>query len=310
MGIAGWHVGATWHLKALVATTLLAAMTSAAQPGPRWETAVEADAYYTNASVSLALTRASVPRLAEGREATIYRALLSRALVPRFVLAEVSVNPLPGMGVLVRHLQPHRYHQAQLTPRLNVVQALTAGFEEPWALSLFAGGLVDFATADSAGIAGRGYSGYLVSAGNRHIQDNVLIDDRWWEFEWKVKGDRRAPGGKLAWSFRLGAKVHGNDEITDVVYMAFRRNRIDYLPGNGGWWRNSGGEYIIDLAWAGFRPTRHHLLVDRTWPRPGHRWALSLTLGLLHESATRYSGALAAGRRSTTALVVRPNVQF
>jgi hypothetical protein len=315
MGTDRWHPITAGRptallLTAFVATTVLAVAANAAQTGSRWETALEADAYYTNASVSLALTRASVPRLAEGRETTIYRALLSRALVPRFVLAEVSANPLPGLGVLVRRLQPRRYHRAQLTPRFNLVQALTAGFEEPWALSLFAGGLVDFAAADSTGIAGRGYSGYLVSIGDQHIQDNVLIDDHWGEFEWKVKGDRRAPGGKLAWSFRLGTKLHGNGEIADVVYLAFRRNRIDYPPDDRGWWRNSGGEYIIDLAWSGFRPTRHHLLVDRTWPRPDHRYALALTVGLLHESAARYSGALAAGRRSTTALVIRPNVQF
>ena len=300
---------------ALLLLIVFCGVAPAASSGPtaatcRLETAFEADAYYTNASLTLALTRAPVPHLGELPEGEFYRFLGSQAIVPRFVLLEASINPLPDVGVLVRQHQSALYGEAQLTPRLNVIEALTAGFEEPWALSLFAGSIVDFGLAGHPEIGGRGYSGYLVSTGDHHIQDNRLVDDQWWEFEWKLKGDRRSPVKKLNWSFRVGAKVHGNHEVADIVYFSFRRSRVDYRPERPSLLNNVGGEYTMAVAGRRWEPVRHHLLVDRHWPlRQGHL-ILSLAAGLLWDSSREYSGALAAGRSSTTAFVLRPNITF
>jgi hypothetical protein len=37
---------------------------------------------------------------------------------------------------------------------------------------------------------------------------------------------------KLSWSFRIGAKLHGNPDITDIIYLSFRRSRVDYKSGD------------------------------------------------------------------------------
>jgi hypothetical protein len=64
------------------------------------------------------------------------------------------------------------------------------------------------------------------------------------------------------------------------------------------------------VAGRGLKPIRHYLFVDRKWPLPGRRLAVTLALGFLWESASKYSGSLAAGRSSTTAYIVRPNLEF
>jgi hypothetical protein len=151
-------------------------------------------------------------------ESEIYGALLSRAaILPQFMVVEASINPMPYLGTSIREHNPSFYDRAQVSGSFNWVKALTAGFEEPYAFSILAGNVANFHVPGSKDTKGLGYSGYLFSAGNYHIKDNVLIKDDWREFEWKIKGDRKSPVKKLSWSFRVGAKLHGNPDITDII---------------------------------------------------------------------------------------------
>jgi hypothetical protein len=177
----------------------------------RFEIVFEPDAYYTDLEFIIALTKTPIPHVGEETESEIYQTILSRAaLLPRYLVFEGSVNPLPYLGVYIKRNEQDFYDDAQISESFNWVKALTAGFEEPYALSLFAGNVVGFDVPESKEIKGNGYSGYLFSAGNYPIKDNALIHDRWNEFEWKMKGDRKSPVKKLSWSFRIGAKLHGN----------------------------------------------------------------------------------------------------
>jgi hypothetical protein len=63
--------------------------------------------------------------------------------------------------------------------------------------------------------------------GNYHINDNELVEGRWCEFGWKIEGDRKSPAQKLSWNFGIGAKLHGNPDITDIVCVSFRRSPLD-----------------------------------------------------------------------------------
>jgi hypothetical protein len=243
-------------------------------------------------------------------ESEIYRTLLSRAaLLPQFLVLEASVNPMPYFGTYIKEHDMDLYDRAQVSDNFNWIKALTAGFEEPWAASILAGNVANFYVPDSADIKGIGYSGYLISAGNYHIKDNELIKDNWWEFEWKMKGDRKSPIKKLSWSFRIGTKQHGNPDITDILYISFRRSRVDYKFEGDSFFNNSGFEYSLDLQQRTLSAIRHYFFVDKKWPVENKQIALSLAVGFVWESAKKYTGALATGKDDFQA-ILRPNIEF
>jgi hypothetical protein len=285
-------------------------------PGPspapfeRFKFVFEPDAYYSDIDLIIALTKAPIPQLGELTELEIYRTLLSRAaLLPHFLVLEASFNPMPYFGTYIKEHNRDLYNRAQVSDNFNWVKALTAGFEEPWAASLLAGNVANFYVPGSADIKGIGYSGYLFSAGNYHIKDNELIKDNWWEFEWKMKGDRKSPIKKLSWSFRIGTKQHGNPDITDIIYVSFRRSRVDYKFEGGSFFKNSGFEYSFDMQQRTLSAIRHYFFVDKKWPIENRQIALALAVGFVWESAKKYTGALATGRDDFQ-VILRPNIEF
>jgi hypothetical protein len=266
----------------------------------------EAGAYYTSAGLYLPLTSDPVPYVGERGEVDMYFAALPRSIVPRFLVFELSVNPMPCLGLLVRDREPDVYARAQLGRNSNLLRAVTAGFEEPWAGSLFLGNVVNFDVAGRKDIQGKGYFGVVLSAGNWHIKDNVAIDDPWLEAELKLKGDRRSPVKKLSWSFRMGVKLHSNPDVVDQAYLGIRRSRTDYE--DAPWYvANSGIEYKFDVGLDG-TPLRHYFLVDKKWPYK--TYAASIAVGVLWDKGKSYRGALAADTPERVQFLLRPNVEF
>jgi len=277
----------------------------------RFKFVFEPDAYYTDIELIIALTQAPIPHVGEKTEAEFYQTLLSGAAVlPRYILFEASVNPMPYLGVYLKKNERSFYDNAQLAGSFNWVKALTSGFEEPYAVSMLAGNVVSFDVPDRRDIKGNGYSGYLFSAGNYHIKDNSLVHDRWEEVEWKIKGDRKSPVKKLSWSFRVGAKLHGNPDITDIFYLSFRRSRLDYLPMDSSLTNNSGFEYTVDLDRRTLHSIRHYFFVDKKWPLNNQKMAFSLALGFVWESKEKYSGILATSKQDNFQFILRPNIEF
>jgi len=302
-------------LALLVAILLLAAPVPAARaedaPPERIKIEFEPDAYYTSLGMYIALTKTPIPHVGEQSEKELYLTLLSRAYAPRFLVIEGSVNPLPYAGTYIRERHASFYDEAQTTGSFNWLQAVTAGFEEPYAVSVFLGNIVDFSIPEEKTSKGIGYSGLLYSAGTYHIKNNVLIRDDWWEMEWKVKGDRKTQDQKLSWSFRFGTKLHDNPDITDIYYLSFRRSRLDYRPKATSIFNNSGFEYTVDMQRGTFTPVRHYFFVDKKWPFASRKMAFSLATGFIWESAKKYSGALAANHTgSQTQIILRPNIEF
>jgi hypothetical protein len=282
------------------------------EAAPEWvKVEFEPGAYYTSLGLYIALTSDPIPHVGEQSEKDLYLTLLSRAYAPRFLVIEGSVNPLPYAGTYIRERNESFYENAQTTGSFNWLQAVTAGFEEPYAVSVFLGNVVDFSIPEEKGSKGIGYSGLLYSQGTYHIRNNTLIRDDWWEMEWKVKGDRKTQDQKLSWSFRFGAKLHGNPEITDIYYISFRRSRLDYRPKGSSIFNNSGFEYTMDLERGTFTPIRHYFYVDKKWPFENKKMAFSLATGFVWESAKKYTGALAANHTgSQTQIILRPNIEF
>ena len=273
---------------------------------------LELDAYYSAFDLFISLTNTPIPEAGDKPEHAIYRDLLLNSLHPRFVVLEVSVNPMPLAGVFTRENLTDFYDDMQMSPDFNLVQAVTAGFEEPYAFSLFLGNVVKFKKPGQDDVVGnRGWVGYLLSHGDYHIKDNQLIYDKWYEFEWKIKGDRVFPSSKLSWSFRVGTKYHDNPDIRDVIYISLRRSRLEFNKRALSLMDNSAFEYTYDMDSRNLSSVQHKFFVEKKFPNRKLKTSASLALGFIWDSGKKYSGALAhTNGGENYQIIIRPNIEF
>jgi hypothetical protein len=306
-------------MKLLFTALLLCASLAAAQDAPEKKTTVEIelDPYYSAVGVYNSLTGKPIQHLEVDSELEIYRELISKFYQPRTLIIEASLNPLPYAGTLIRKHQPGFYDNMQWASNFNAVQAVTAGFEEPWALSFFLGNVVSFDTINRSFQGKRnGYSGLLIDLGTHHIKDNTLIRDNWMQMEGKLKGEQILADRSLRWSFRGGAKFHENRYIADSFFIGFRRSRTDFKERGGSFWlHNSGFEYVSDFSQKKLEPIRHYLVLDKKFPMKKSRMAFTLGLGFVWTADKKYSGPLsnsAAGTKTPNSFqfILRPNLEF
>jgi hypothetical protein len=304
-------------MKLLLAALLLLPAAAAAQDeGKKTTVEIELDPYYSAIGVYNSLTGRPIPHLKVKNELEIYRQLIKKFYQPRTLIVEASLNPLPYAGTLIKRHQPGFYKGMQLASNMNLVQAATAGFEEPWAMSVFLGNVVSFDTINNP-LQGKrnGYSGLLMDLGTHHIKDNVLIRDNWVQLEGKLKGEQILEDRSLRWSFRGGMKFHENRYIADSFFVGFRRSRTDFKEKGSFWLNNSGFEYTSDFSQEKFEPIRHSLVLDKKFPAKKSRMAFTLGLGFVWTSDKKYSGPLsssAAGTKTPNSFqfVLRPNLEF
>ena len=272
----------------------------------------ELDAYYTSLGWYRTLSSKPIENMGKKTEWEIYRELL-RKFYPRTVVLEASINPLPCVGTFMKKQTPDLYNRLNTYHNLNMVEAVTAGFEEPWALSLFLGNVLEFESVNKAYLGKRhGYAGFLASVGNFHIKQNEMIQDNWIETELKLKGEQMLSDRTLKWSFRLGMKHHANPYIEDSVYAGIRRSRTDFKESKNLFIHNTGIEYVLDLSKSRMEPLRQLLLVEKKFPLKDKRFAFTLGLGLVWTSSKKYTGPLAdVGKAgSNTEILIRPNIEF
>lgn len=286
-----------------------------APSAPRVEALWEFDLYYSSVAVELPLTDTPIPDGGQLPEREVYTRLLKDSLRPRVLMLEASVYPLPAFGAWYKKHQSDSYEDFRIGSAgkndLNLLDAVTAGFQEPWALSLFTGSVMQFSVPEqSAAARNRGYMGYLVSFGSKHIYNNLLIDDDWWELEWKLKGERESRDEELSWSFRLGVKSHGHPDISDVAYVALRRSNLDYASSWLSLLNNSEIKLLSEFDRHSFRLLRQEVILGRKLPLRRYRMALTLEFGVIHEDRDKYRGALADPTAGTLNFVLRPHLQF
>lgn len=268
--------------------------------------------YYSSLGVYVPLTEQPIQRLGEATEAEIYRTLLLDAFLPRFMLLEASIYPMPLAGVYLKKNHGGLYDDADFSGGFNLVESVTAGFEEPYAISAFFGNVVDYAAPEAMrGEINKGHVGYLISTGNYHIKANELINDTWLELEYKLKSDRHYRNHRLSMSYRAGFKLHDNPDITDTLYLGLRRNHLDYnaptrlLP----LLENSNIAYRISVDRQSFSLVEQELTVGKKWPLKGYGAAFVLDLGFVWYTDRKYSGALAGGGDEFI-VILRPNLEF
>ncbi|MCG2726714.1 MAG: hypothetical protein L6420_10800 [Elusimicrobia bacterium] len=297
----------------LISILLIPAFIFASDAPPK-KTSIEVqlDPYYSAIGIYNSLTGKPIPHLKGKSEAEIYKRLFSKFYMPRTLIFEASINPLPYSGTLIKKHYGAFYNDTQVSDSLNLVKAITAGFEEPWAFSIFLGNVVSFDSIKTECLGKRkGYSGFLIDIGNQHIKDNSLIGDDWAQTEVKLKGEQILVDRSLTWSFRVGSKFHSNRDISDSFFVGFRRSRTDFKQSGNFWTHNSGFEYASYFSQDKLKPIKHIFLVNKKFPFKKSRKAFCLGLGFVWESNNKYSGNLAARDTSNNfQFIIRPNLEF
>jgi hypothetical protein len=278
---------------------------------PRAELLPEWDAYYANVGLYIRISDDPFPDGGRLSETDVYRHLFERSYRPNVVALEASVYPMPVFGVWLRRHHPGFYDSTTLAGDLNIVQAVTAGFQEPWAVSAFFGSQMKFTRPEETERgANRAHVGYLVSGGTKHIKSNVLIDDDWFELEAKMKGERIFNEDRLSWSFRAGGRFNRNHDIANTVYWASRRSNLDFKSPFLSFLDNSRIDLFSEFSTDRPLLLRQEIIFGKKYPMEQRRMAWELDFGVIYERASKYTGALAPLAKTSLTLVFRPNIVF
>jgi len=280
------------------------------EENPPVEVVWELDAYYSNVGIFVPLTSDPIPVIKEQDEGSIYRKLLKTSFPPRFFLFEASVMPLPNLGVYLKKNHRHFYDDSEVG-EVNLIESVTAGFKEPYALTLFFGNVATFAReGEERDATNKGYMGYLFSVGHQHIVDNVLINDKWLQMEWKLKGDREFEEIIHRWSFRIGAVLHENRDVADILYLGLRRSNLDFNAPFLSLLKNSHVNLRADFSPVDGDFLGGEVIVGKKYPLPDSGFALNLDFGGIWESKERYGSRYRDADESEFTLVLRPNIEF
>lgn len=272
----------------------------------------ELDAYYTNVSAFISLDKdANITNATKYSEAQIYQELAQNMLHPNIFLVEAAINPMGLAGIYTRDKHEAFYNDAYVN-QINVVRALTAGFEEPTSLSFFVGRMMVFKNKESDHIGkNRAYMGTLLSVGDHVIKDNILYKDYWYNVEFKLKGTRALDLSDLDWSFRAGATMHSNKNVADTVYIGARRSSLDFTQPTLSLIYNSDFNTMLAFTNDTLQLTEGRITIGKsfpvTWPA---KVSVGLEIGYLYYSQEKYRGILKEEGIQNHQLIFHPNVKW
>ena len=276
------------------------------------ELVFELDPYYTNVDYNVPLSNKPIPVISSDSEAVIYRELIKDSFIPRFMVLEASVYPLASLGTYIKSHSPHLYRQAEIgRSGINLFESATAGFQEPWAVSAFFGNVAKLQRPKEQRHGNNyGYTGYLVSAGNKHIKNNMLVADDWYELEWKIKGKLDYEDEKLSWSFRAGGRYNSNKDVNNVTYISLHRSNLDFRFSFLEWLENANYDLRMHFLQHGAQLVRMELIAGKKMPIQGWSYTPTLDIGFVWTSPNEYAGALRDSQGNRTTLVFRPSLEF
>jgi hypothetical protein len=278
----------------------------------RSELVFEPTPYYTDVDLNVPLTSKPIPVISSDNEAVIYSNLIKDSLIPRFMVLEASVYPMPWLSAYIKMHSPHTYRQAEIgNTGINLLESATVGFQEPWAVSAFFGNVAKLQRPKEERTGNNyGYTGYLFSAGNKHIKNNTFVPDDWYELEWKIKGTIDYPDEKLSWSFRVGGRFNNNRDVNNVTYIDLRRSNLDFRYSFLEWLENTNYDLRMHFLQSGAQMVRLELIAGKKIPEKKWGFTPNLDIGLVWASPDEYSGALKDKKVNTTTLVFRPSLEF
>jgi len=272
------------------------------------------DPYYSSLGYTWALSDDSSVQIVDGNEWEVFQKLLRQSLLPEFFTLEASVYPMPVLGVAIRKELPDVYEDADFGDNFNLVETVTAGFDEPYSVSALFSNVSAYrpheAAADSA--PNVGFMGYLVSVGEQHIFQNELFQDFWYELEWKLKGSFENGPEAFDWGVQIGVKNHRNEDITDTLYLTLERNNI--LQG-GSYWslqENTGFAFNISVTRSGFESVEISAFITKYFPIVNSEVTPALAIGVIRQSGRKYSRDFQDenGDVEEYTLAIRPTLAF
>lgn len=280
-------------------------------PPPKAEFLWDPGAYATDLDVALPLTRKPIPVIESDEDATLYDALLSDWLVPHYMQLGAQIFPVPVLATVLKSHSPHTYKKGDLgNTGVNLVESSSTHYQDPWSVSAFLGNIADLQAPGQDHPSGNGYTGWLLSAGAQRIKDNVLVQDKWYDVEWQIRGGLASDQEKLGWNFRIGARLNANPYVADATYIGIARDDLDFRAPFLGWLNNSHIDIQIDVANHGGRMLRNHFIIGKKFPFPEHGYAFTLDTGFVWDSFSEYSGPLRDNPKSDYTLVLEPGIEF
>ena len=272
----------------------------------------EADIYYSNISAFIDLDRdANITDATSYSETQIYTKLLTNTFKPNIFLLEASVHPMGIAGIYFRKNNEDMYDKFKIQD-FNWVKALTAGFEEPYALSFFIGRMMVFKNEKDGHVGkNRAYMGTLVSIGDYSIKDNVAHYDRWFNLEFKLKGTKNKKDKDLDWSFRVGTRIHENQDFVNSIYIGARRSSIDYKKSVWSFMYNSAFSTMLAVNADTFNLSEAELMLEKRWPLSwSKKMSFGLGIGYLYNSGAKYRGKLVDEGIDNHQIMLRPNLKW
>ncbi len=276
------------------------------------EVVYEWDAYYSDVDYNIPLTDKPVPTITSRNETVFYHELVKGSLIPRYMLLEASVYPMPILGTYLKTHTPELYKDGNIgNGSFNIIESLTTGFQEPWAVSAFFGNVAKLQRPGDKGETNNyGYTGYLFSAGTKHIKDNSLVSDDWLEMEWKIKGKIESEEEKLSWSFRVGAKLNKNHEVNNVNYIKLFRSNTELQYFAWSWLQNTSMDFSLHFLQHGGKLVRSELIAGKKMPLLGRSFIPTFSIGFIWTSPDEYSGALRNTSSNKLTFIIRPSIEF
>ncbi len=272
----------------------------------------EIDAYYTNVSTFIDLEPdRNITNAIDMSERDIYTQLLNKAFSPNIFLFEASCNPMAILGLYVRKQYNNLYDESNVQD-MNLVKVITAGFEEPYSFSFFVGRMMIFKTHKNDRVGkNRAYMGVLVDIGDKTIKDNVAYNNKWMDIEYKLKGTRAKTDVDLDWSFRVGAKINGNKNFVNSLYIGARRSSIDYKKNIYSLRYNSAFSTMIALSADTFKLINYEIILEKKIPISGsEKMSFGIGIGYRYNSGNKYRGTLKEEGIDNHQLLIRPNLKW
>ena len=271
----------------------------------------ELDSYYTNVSAYVDLDRdREITNGLDLSEGMIYKELFTNAFTPNIFLVEAAVHPMGIAGLYFRSLNENLYTNAKVQD-FNIIKALTAGYAEPYSLSLFLGRMMVFSKTNSDRPGNnRAFMGYLFSIGDKTIKDNRSYNDKWLNFEVKLKGTRDLRNSDLDWSFRVGGRFHDDKDFADSLYIGARRKSIDYDKSIFSLIHNSAFSTMLAISADTYEIIEGEIIVEKVYPTSMEGLSLSFGVGYLYTSNNKYLNILRDDGVDNHQLIFRPNFKY
>jgi len=272
----------------------------------------ELDLYYSNVSMFIDIdSENNVTDASDFSEQQIYSHLFANAFRPNIILVEASLNPMPIAGLYFRKQNEELYEKTNIGD-FNLVRSLTAGFDEPYALSFFLGRMMVFNRAKKGHLGvNRAFIGTMLSASGHTIKENRAYRDKSLIVEFKLKGTRQYSKHSLDWSFRVGSKFHSNHDFTNTLYMGIRRSRVDFDKSRFSLFYNTAYSAFFSVSAETFQLTETELTIEKKWPSLlFFKTVYGLEVGYLYNGDEKYRGKLRDDGTDNHVFIIRPSISF